>query len=408
MFRRWWLVVVFGIILGSLSLVGGVAPAAAQDGTFTFTYESKADAAALYQGDLAYIRDEVTIPAGMTAHIILPPSAMRESLVLTEDGQRVRSYRYQSNMGPVVDTAMSASHMSALSSSIPVATSSAGSLTITLDAVEGDAPRAIVLAYLAYGAGWEPRYDMDVLSPENVQFGFDALIHNYGLHLEDAELRLVAGMPGADPNYRPDMTVTQMNVLYEEPVAAPAASGPVAINHVYDLGPVTLWPGETMRWNMVYEPLEARRLIVWDARFGQRTDVIFKVSNGSSLPFVAGPVAAYEDGLYVGTDAIEWTPVGGEGSLTIGGLSSVRVRKTESVEDIGTRNDDRYLHTVMLALTNHGGEDLDLIVLDEWQRNGLDFKFSDEPIRQGNNVLRWEITIPAGEKVEIEYTFIVD
>ena len=33
----------------------------------------KPDAAALYQGDLAYIRDEVTIPPGMTAHIVLPP-----------------------------------------------------------------------------------------------------------------------------------------------------------------------------------------------------------------------------------------------------------------------------------------------------------------------------------------------
>ncbi|MFC1960083.1 DUF4139 domain-containing protein [Chloroflexota bacterium] len=407
MFRRWWFIVLWGVVCVGIGLVGSVSPAWAQDGAFMFTYESQPDAVALYQGDLAYIRDEVTIPAGMTAHIILPPSTMRESLVMTEAGERVRSYRYRT-AGVVTPPPVSAPHMSAALSSMPLPVPGMDSLAITLDATDAAAPREIVLSYLAHGAGWEPLYDMDVLSPESVVFGFDALIHNHALSLQAADLRLVAGMPGADPNYRPDMTVTQMNVLYEEPLAAPAAGGPVAINHVYDLGPQTIWPGETLRRNMVYEPLAARRLIVWDARFGQRTDVIYKVTNSSALPFVAGPVSAYEDSLYVGTDAIEWTPVGSEGSLTIGGLSSVRVRKTESVEDIGTRNDDRYLHTVTLALTNHAGEDLDVTVLDEWYQYGQNFIFSEEPTRQGNNVLRWEVTIPAGEKVEIAYTYIVD
>jgi len=182
----------------------------------------------------------------------------------------------------------------------------------------------------------------------------------------------------------------------------------VAINHVYDIGPQTLRRGETVRWNLLYADLEARRLIVWDARLGQRTDVIYQVLNSSDVPLAEGMVHAYESGLYVGQDALEWTPAGGEGSVTIGGLSTLRVRRTESVEDIGTFDDDRYEHTVRLAITNHGGEEIALTVLDEWYQGGQGFTFSHEPRRQGNNVLRWELDIAAGERVEIVYSFVVD
>jgi hypothetical protein len=355
--------------------------AAAQDGILT--YQSQPEDAALYQGDLAYIRDELSVPARTSVRIVLPPTTIRESLIITENGVRVRQYRYQ------------------------IPRDGSGMLAVTLDATGADTPRELVLAYLATGAGWEPMYDMDVLEPDRVRFAFDAAIRNDALDLSEAEIRLVAGMPGADSDYRPDMTVTQMNVLYEEPSGV-VVSGPIAINHVYDIGPVSVAPGEILRWNLVDDDMDARRLLAWDARLGQRTDVIYKVTNGSDVPFVAGPVQAYEDGLFIGRDQIEWTPAGSEGSITVAGLSSVRVRRTESVEDIGSFDDDRYRYTVVLAITNHGGEDIDLIVLDQWNRSGQGFSFSHEPRRQGNNVLRWELTIPAGESVEIEYAFIVD
>jgi hypothetical protein len=365
------------IMLGAV----GVLPVAAQDGTVTF--HSQPDSVALYQGDMAYVRDVISIPAGMAARIVLPASALRDSLVMTTGETRLRSYRLTT----------------------PEA---GGPLAVQIDAAAGNEARELTLAYLVSGLGWRPLYDMDVMGTDRVQFGFDAELHNTVFDLVDVDVRLVAGMPGADSSRQPQMTVTQMNTLYAEPVAAGAMTGAVAINHVYPIGTQTLRRGETLRWSLFYDELDARRLLVWDARFGQRTDVIYKVTNESDVPFVAGAVYAYEDGLYVGQDAIEWTPSGGEGNVTIGGLSTIRVRRTESVEEIGTFANDRYRHTVVLAITNHGGEDIDLQVLDEWNRAGQDFTFSEEPARQGNNVLRWELAIPAGEQVEITYTYIVD
>ncbi len=345
-------------------------------------YPSQPDAAMLYMGDMAYLRDELTVPAGVAARIALPPSAMSDSLIVTEGGERVRAYR--------------------------LATAETGQTTVTWDALQADGPREIALEYLVAGAGWTPRYDLDVLAEDRVRLGFDAEIHNQALDLSDVDVRLVAGMPGAEPGYQPAMTKTQMNVAYNVAQPQAAVSGPVAINHVYDIGPQTLRRGETVRWNLLYADLEARRLIVWDARLGQRTDVIYQVLNSSDVPLAEGMVHAYEGGLYVGQDALEWTPAGGEGSVTIGGLSTLRVRRTESVEDIGTFDDDRYEHTVRLAITNHGGEEIALTVLDEWYQGGQGFTFSHEPRRQGNNVLRWELDIAAGERVEIVYSFVVD
>lgn len=370
-----------GFVLAALILTGPAAVSRAQDGIFVV--ESQPDAAALYLGDMAYIRDTLTVPAGMAARVLLPASTMRDSLVITEDGQRIARYRLGST-----------DH---------------GSPTVTWDVAPGEETREIVLAYLISGMGWSPRYTMAVLDETRVQFGFEVEIHNNALDLSGVDLRLVAGMAGADPNYRPDMTVTQMNVLYDAPqTSAPVMGGAVAINHVYDIGAQTLAQGEILRWNLFDDTLDARRLLVWDARFGQRTDVIYKVLNSSEIPFVEGAVYAYENDLFVGQDAIEWTPGGSEGSVTIGGLSTVRVRRTESVEETGTFEDDRYLHTVVLAVTNHSDADIELTILDEWNPRGLDFDFSAEPTRQGNNVLRWEPTIPAGAQLEITYTYVID
>ena len=97
--------------------------------------------------------------------------------------------------------------------------------------------------------------------------------------------------------------------------------------------------------------------------------------------------------------------------MTAGGLSAVRVRRTESVEVLGgmfASRDSDYRHSVSLSVTNHGSDSVAMTVLDEWNAYGFDYSFSEEPTRQGNNVLRWELTVPAGESIEITYQFTVD
>lgn len=367
-------------LLAVVILVSAFAPAALAQGTLLI--ESEPDAAALYLGDLAYLHDEFTLPAGLAAQVVLPGSAIIDSLVITEGGARVPGYRVQTVEGrPAVQWEPAA----------------------------GEGERAVVLDYLATGAGWSPIYDMTILAPDQVRMGFEARVFSTGLTLDGVDLRLVAGMPGGS-SYTPNMTITQSNVGYfnEQEQGATSVGGSVEIAYVYPLGTQSLGPGETLRWNLVAGDLDARRLLVWDARVGQRVDVIYKVNNSTDVPFVEGSVRAYQDGLYVGEDPIEWTPVGSEGSVTVAGLSNVRVRRTESVEMIGTVRDDRYQHEIILAVTNHGDEAIDMTVLDEWNVYGFDYTYSAEPVRQGNNVLRWAVSVPAGETLEITYGFTTD
>jgi hypothetical protein len=117
------------------------------------------------------------------------------------------------------------------------------------------------------------------------------------------------------------MNMTQSNIGYfnEREQGATSVGGSVEIAYVYPLGTQSLGPGETLRWNLAAGDLDARRLLVWDARVGQRVDVIYKVNNSTEVPFVEGSVRAYQDGLYVGEDPIEWTPTGSEGSVTVAG-----------------------------------------------------------------------------------------
>jgi hypothetical protein len=64
-----------------------------------------------------------------------------------------------------------------------------------------------------------------------------------------------------------------------------------------------------------------------------------------------------------------------------------------------------YLHTVQLELNNYSKDAVTLIVLDGWQQEAWSFEFSAEPVRQPDNLLRWEVTLPAGESQTITYTF---
>lgn len=404
--NRRFLTTTFGavLVLGALFLIGAINLQSVAAQTVT-QYESRPDQAALYLGDLAYLRDVVSLPADQEVCVVLPSTTLSQSLIITENGERVQSYRYVSS-GTAPEAMPLFNAMGAPSS----VSSSGQPLIIMWDPPGGEGEREIVLEYLATGASWQPVYDMTVLDDEQVLFGFDAEVRNTALPIDGAEILLVAGMPGADPNYQPDMTMTQSNVGYfGVDAAAPAIGGAVQVQHVYRIGEQPIMPGEVLRLNLVNETLGARRLLVWDARYGQRVDVIYKVQNTTDVPFVTGTVRAYEDGLYVGDDAIEWTPTGSEGSVTMAGLSDIRVRRTESVEVIGGfARDTDHFHEVELSISNHSDEDLDLIVLDEWNQYGIDFSFSHEPERQGNNVLRWELTIPAGEQVLVEYSFTRD
>jgi hypothetical protein len=47
-------------------------------------------------------------------------------------------------------------------------------------------------------------------------------------------------------------------------------------------------------------------------------------------------------------------------------------------------------------------------VLDPWEENAWQFEYSLEPVRQQDNMLRWEISLPAGGDMTITYQYRTD
>jgi hypothetical protein len=259
------------------------------------------------------------------------------------------------------------------------------------------------------GAYWTPTYDMQIISDESVHLAFFAEINSLSLILDEATVYLVAGH--VDLSQQIDqttmVTMNQYAVGYSDQVATlPALGvGAVDLQHIYAVGQVSADPGDMVYVNIVDETLAARRLVVWNATYAQETDVIFKVNNSTETPLAEGIVRTYKDGLFVGSDFIETTPTGSEGSVTVGSLPNVRVHRTSSEEYHGEERRSYYQHFVELQVQNFGEEDLNLIILDQWEENAWDFEYSLEPVRQPDNLLRWEVAIPAGGELTIKYQY---
>jgi hypothetical protein len=250
---------------------------------------------------------------------------------------------------------------------------------------------------------------MTVIDEETVFFNFSAEITDQSLYLEDADVRLVSGIMITDDTgaYYAQMTVAQNALGYENVSGGITSHEQISAHHVYDIGQLTVVPGDVVRIAMVSENLDARRIIAWDTEQGERTDVIYKIANTSEVPFAEGMVRTYQDGIYMGSDAIEWTPVGSEGSVTVAGMSDVRVRRQETVQEL-QKNSYEYLHEVTLEIGNYSGEDIEITVIDRWPYDATDLSFSMNPERQPGNIFRWDITIPAGSRETITYTFYTD
>ena len=83
---------VLAVILVALA-AGSVVPVASADDV-SIRYETQPDEAVLYLGDLVYGRDTVSLPPG-DVEVAFPPNVIADSLIVTEDGERVRVLRFR-------------------------------------------------------------------------------------------------------------------------------------------------------------------------------------------------------------------------------------------------------------------------------------------------------------------------
>jgi hypothetical protein len=361
------------------------APAAAQ-GEDQISYTSQPDRVAVFLNNVAFARDTVALPGGVDVRIVLPPTVFPDTLVLRENGQRVRDYRLDQRSGQP---------------------------TIKYQSAADSQLRDVSLEYLLGGVSWRPTYDLWIGADtdETVALDYFAEIMDSALELHEVETQLVAGFVDLNSPIAPaaEASANQRLAGFEaaDMLAVSAPTGQVDIQHTYDIGRLTAEPGDTIYSQLVGQSLPARRLHLWNAPTDRQVTVIYKVTNDSDEPFSEGVVRSYQDGLFIGSDFIERTPVGSEGSVTVGHLQDVRVKReqTQSAVDIG-RFDQQF--DVELTIENFTDTTVHLEVVDWLPVNGEQLEASIEPLLEAGNIMRWIISVEPGDEMVISYRYLVD
>lgn len=367
--KRWTFLLV--LLLAALA-----APARAAD---QISYTSQPEEAYIFLNNIAYVRDGLTLPAGVNVRVVLPAGLFPSTLVIREGDERVFNYRMrpQDNQQATVEWVSEA----------------------------GSDARQVKLEYLVSGLSWLPQYDMTILG-DKMDFSFLAQIQNTAFDLQDVTVHLIAGRvdTSAQVNSPMPASANQSIAGYQDSSGSLPNVGATTIQYIYDIGKLTARAGEVVYQGIVSKPLPARRILLWNAPSDQQVSVIYKVRNESDVPFADGIVQAYQNGIFVGSDPIEITPVGSEGSVTVGKLQDVRASRTESRTSI---QDDKYYYqvSVNLKLSNFGKDPVEIQVVDIQNPSGEEFQFSQEPAREAGNILRWTVTIQPNETVALDYQY---
>ncbi|MFV2063618.1 MAG: DUF4139 domain-containing protein, partial [Chloroflexota bacterium] len=335
--------------------------------------------------NIAFAQDAVSLPGGVGVRIVLPGTVLPDTLIVRENGKRVPGYRLDRG---------------------------SGQLALEWQSATDTALRDVTLEYLLGGVSWRPTYDMwlGADTDETVELDFFAEITDNALRLDDVETKLVAGMVDLSSAIDVVSELAASKRLdgddrFEGGVYSP--TGQMDIQHIYDVGSITAEPGDTVYSQLIGETLPAERLHIWSAQANDQVTVIYKVKNESDEPFAEGVVRTYQDGLFIGSDFIELTPVGSEGNATVGHLQDVRVKRAESQTAIDEGRFD-YFGEVELTISNFTDATVRLDVVDIRRPDAEEMQFSIQPQLEAGNLMRWQISVEPGDEMVIRYEFKVD
>jgi hypothetical protein len=367
-------------ILFVAGTVGWVIPARAAD---QIIYISQPKEVYIFLNNVAYARDSITLPASVSVKITLPIQAFENTLILREDGKRIAAFRIRRQDAGV---------------------------SVEWNSTIGQGTREVTLEYLLSGLSWTPNHDMTIgdAKAETVNFNFYAQIQNSVFKLNDVTTHLIAGQVDVSGQVGQvnAASVNQSIAGYrDDNVGTSSSVGATTIQYIYDVGKLSADSGETLYLNLLASDLPARRVLLWNAPSDQQVSVIYKVRNTSTVPLAAGSVRAYQNGIFIGSDPVETTPIGSEGSITVGKLQDVRTNRAESrtaIEGISIYNTQ---YKVTLKLENFSKDAVEIDVVDQQNPVGEDFTFSAEPSRETGNLLRWTVTIQPGQTQTIEYQY---
>jgi hypothetical protein len=399
MSRKIW----FSLMILAMIFVCGVLPGfSADEDVRAPIYESIPERMVVYQGDMAFARDDMTVYSGSTVQVILPPQAIPETVQITDGGKRITQFNLisDSSGGRSYSSGAGIKNLLSWKSAVP------GSRKIRLD-------------YMMRGLSWTPGYIMEIKSDNLVLFNYRVGIRNQTDITSNVDLILVSGQIGSPTsgsgNYYRAMNKAQANMNAYEQQQSISSSSPyigatrISAWHAYTMPKARLDKNGVAFVTLCDKELKAKKEYVWATSTGSSVDIIYTVYNDTNQPFAEGLVGTYHKDIFVGSDMIEWTPAGGKGHVTIGGAVDIQAAKTIDVEEIPERKRDKeFRHKIKLLVENFSNETRTVKIIENKYADAIQQTFDITPEKSEAGTYMWTLTIPAKSKKAVNYEFFSD
>ncbi len=258
--------------------------------------------------------------------------------------------------------------------------------------ISGEGAKNLTLSYLVAGLSWSQVYDLDLADGRIKAWGIISSFWDFGsvdLSLIVGEPRLIITSSSKAGNWR------------EVALAVPDAGGsyqsvPLGEYHEYHIGQTELRGGEILKLSMFWGEVDLEQFYYWN---GGRVEERFNITNTLTEPLGPGRIEFYRDGRWVGEDALQYTSIGEDSTVTVGCAQDVKVEEKVIIWNTG---DERDLVTKKIEINNCKDGEISILVERSLPWNGNLIDSTIKPTVEGK-LLIWCLEVD--NVVEITYQY---
>ncbi len=325
----------------------------------------------------------------------------------------------------------------------------------------------IRLAYLQKGITWTPGYLVDIEDPEKARITMNATVINDVEDLEDVEVFFVVGYPnfmfadilspltlnqtitqfiqalesGRTSGYDALSNIMAQSVTFNVPAneggisdygytAAGGATGSSEEDlFLYNKPAITLKKGERACYTITSDTVPYKHIYEWKIpdTMEQNKEIeqvwhSLKLDNTTTYPWTTAPAFVVNGLKPVAQDIINYTPMGTDMNLKLTIATDIKTDRkeyeTDRQRDVKIYNYSHYdLVTVQGELYIKNSKNKDIILEIEKKLTGEVMETSHNgevtKVLEGltgvnyNSVIKWEVPVKSGEKVQVTYKYNV-